>query len=106
MKLTTLKSPLAELKSSIETLGSWRAKRQSSTARGYGYKWQQERKKFLAEHPLCEMCAATGHTAPATVVDHKHPHRGNQDLFWDQSNWLALCVRHHNRDAQRRDRAL
>jgi len=32
----------------------------------------------------------------ATDVDHIVPHRGDQRLFWDESNWQALCHRHHS----------
>ena len=32
----------------------------------------------------------------ATVVDHIKPHRGDQKLFWDRSNWQPLCEHHHN----------
>lgn len=27
----------------------------------------------------------------ATVVDHKRPHRGDLQLFWDRNNWQGLC---------------
>jgi len=33
---------------------------------------------------------------PATVVDHVIPHRGNQDIFWDQSNWQAMSKPCHD----------
>ncbi len=33
---------------------------------------------------------------PATVVDHIRPHKGNQELFWDVTNWGALCKRCHD----------
>jgi 5-methylcytosine-specific restriction endonuclease McrA len=36
----------------------------------------------------------------ATVVDHKRPHHGDKALFWDVSNWQALCAPCHNRDKQ------
>jgi len=32
----------------------------------------------------------------ATVVDHIIAHKGNANLFWDESNWQALCKRCHN----------
>jgi 5-methylcytosine-specific restriction protein A len=32
----------------------------------------------------------------ANVVDHNIPHQGNQELFWDESNWQALCKQHHD----------
>ena len=70
--------------------------RGSAAKRGYGSKWQKARKTFLAKHPLCEECLKKGKTAPATVVDHIIPHRGNMKLFWDVNNWQALCKHHHD----------
>ena len=32
----------------------------------------------------------------ATIVDHKIPHRGNYELFWDSDNWQSLCKRCHD----------
>ena|SRR5215216_2743747 len=85
---------------------SWRADiGASSTARGYGYKWQQARAGYLAKHPLCVMCKADGMVRLATVVDHKVAHRGDQGLFWDRNNWQSLCKPHHDSEAQKRDRA-
>jgi len=51
---------------------------------------------YLAEHPLCVKCEAEGRVTAATVVDHKEPHRGDYDRFWDESNWQSLCSYHHN----------
>lgn len=61
-------------------------------ARGYTYKWQQARKVFLIEHPLCVECGR-----PATDVDHIIPHEGDQALFWNRLNWQALCHECHSR---------
>jgi 5-methylcytosine-specific restriction protein A len=63
----------------------------SAARRGYNSRWQKESKKFLQLHPLCEECLKGGKATPATVVDHIVPHRGDAKLFWDQSNWQALC---------------
>ena len=41
-----------------------------------------------------------GRVTVATVVNHKVPHRGDQELFWSEENWEALCKRHHDSDAQ------
>ena len=38
-----------------------------------------------------------------TDVDHIIPHRGDQKLFWDKSNWQALCHRHHSMKTRRED---
>lgn len=65
------------------------------------YRWKQARKAFLIVHPICECeeCTAAGIVQPAEVVDHIKPHRGNAELFWDQSNWQAMAKRCHNKKA-------
>lgn len=77
---------------------SWRSGKGSSTERGYGSAWRRARLRFLYENPLCVFCLARGRGSRATVVDHKVPHRGDQQLFWDEKNWQALCSPCHNRD--------
>jgi 5-methylcytosine-specific restriction protein A len=71
-------------------------KRPSAARRGYGSRWRRARAAFLAQHPLCAACRAKGCVVPATVVDHVVPHRGDQRLFWDQSNWAPACKRCHD----------
>lgn len=71
--------------------------------RGYGSRWQRVRRGFLAAHPLCAACAAEGAVREATVVDHIEPHKGDQGLFWDRSNWQPLCKTHHDRKTARED---
>ncbi|WP_315125277.1 HNH endonuclease signature motif containing protein [Comamonas antarctica] len=88
--------------STIQASG-WRTSDQTSAQRGYGYKWQKAREGFLRSHPLCVMCEADDRVTAATVVDHKVPHRGDQALFWDRSNWQSLCATHHSRDKQREE---
>jgi 5-methylcytosine-specific restriction enzyme A len=78
--------------------------RGKTAARGYGGRWQRERKQFLDLHPLCVMCQKNGHVTPATVVDHIIPHKGDPTLMWDWPNWQALCATHHNRDKQSQDK--
>jgi 5-methylcytosine-specific restriction enzyme A len=79
--------------------------RPSAARRGYGARWQRARKAFLANNPLCVQCAADGHTVAASVVDHAVAHRGDMAIFWDQSNWQALCARCHNTKTARCDGA-
>lgn len=71
--------------------------RENATARGYDTRWRVARKYYLRRYPLCLECQREGKLAPATVVDHIIPHRGDVDLFWDESNWQPLCARHHNK---------
>ena len=68
-----------------------------ASERGYGSKWQRERRKFLDSNPFCVKCYEEGHITMATVVDHIKPHRGDQKLFWDRGNWQARCKRCHDR---------
>lgn len=68
----------------------------SSTQRGYGYRWQQERKTYLKLNPLCVFCAKDSKVEEANVVDHIIPHKGDEELFWDTDNWQALCKHCHD----------
>ncbi len=80
--------------------------RESSTQRGYGYKWQQARVQFLREHPLCECpeCKAGDvRVIVATVVDHITPHKGDMKLFWDRKNWQAMSKSCHDKKTARED---
>lgn len=126
-RLTTLKSRLAVLPASVPVLaaGSWRASTQSSTKRGYSYKWQKARAAYLVKHPFCAYClrdagisyqqdavaiglacATKGIGQPyAQVVDHIDPHRGDMKVFWDSTRWQSLCTTHHSRDKQREEAA-
>lgn len=70
--------------------------RGSARERGYTTQWEKARAAFLGEHPLCAMCLGRGDVVPATVVDHIHPHKGDQALFWDKANWQSLCKPHHD----------
>jgi 5-methylcytosine-specific restriction endonuclease McrA len=70
----------------------------------YGRRWRGARADYLGRHPLCVMCLAAGDVRPATIVDHKRAHRGDAALFWNATNWQALCQPHHDRDKQSEER--
>lgn len=72
-------------------------RRGTAAQRGYDARWRKARERFLRENPLCVECLRAGRLTPATEVDHRIPHRGNYDLFWDVSNWQALCKQCHSR---------
>ncbi|MFA6100484.1 MAG: HNH endonuclease signature motif containing protein [Patescibacteria group bacterium] len=55
---------------------------------------------------LCIECAACGRDRAATVVDHKEPHKGDYELFWDEDNWQGLCASCHNRKTAAEDGGL
>lgn len=71
--------------------------RPSASARGYDSNWRKASKAFLAL-PGNERCAC-GCGKPANVVDHIRAHKGDQRLFWDQSNWRAMNVACNSRKA-------
>lgn len=75
--------------------------RGSANQRGYTYRWQKASKAYLADNPLCVECLANDIYEAATQVDHIKPHRGDPELFWDQSNWQGLCDTHHSRKTRR-----
>ena len=77
--------------------------RKSAYARGYNRKWQRQSKEFLKRHPLCVECERNGRITPATEVDHIKPHKGNQKLFWDVTNWQPLCHSCHSRKTAKED---
>lgn len=77
------------------------AQRPSARQRGYDSKWDKARAEYLASHPRCVM---PGCNAPAAVVDHRTPHRGDKKLFWSRSNWQALCTPCHSGRKQSQER--
>lgn len=86
---------------------NWRKDKRKTSERGYGWGWQKARAAFLAkpENVLCRMCLAKGLYTPATVVDHIIPHRGDQKLFWDRSNWQPLCATCHSSTKQAQEKS-
>ena len=77
--------------------------RDSASKRGYNSRWQKARVRYLHSHPLCVECRKQGRLTEATVVDHIVPHRGNQKLFWDVSNWQPLCKPCHDKKTWNED---
>ena len=59
--------------------------------------WRKARAGWLRKHSLCVLCAETGLTVSATVVDHIIPFRGDRVLQWDTNNWQSLCKPCHDR---------
>lgn len=96
--------------------------RPSARRRGYDTKWEKARKVFLdqPENQFCERCKAggllnagnlrmdgTAQTNPRRmhlVVNHRIPQKGDQRLFWDQSNWEVACPDHHDIRIQQEER--
>lgn len=104
-RLQTLRPRLGSMPAKVQPAPqgeAWRAGK-TTNQRGYDYRWQKARKQYLAEHPLCVMCEHKGITTAANTVDHIVPHRGDQRLFWDESNWQALCAPCHSGEKQKQE---
>jgi 5-methylcytosine-specific restriction enzyme A len=67
-------------------------------------RWSKLRKWQLAAHPLCILCKQVGIVTEATVVDHRIPHRGNLELFWDRDNLQSVCEICHNASKAQQER--
>ena len=78
--------------------------RASARQRGYTRRWEIARAAYLQLHPLCVRCKAHGRVAPASVVNHITPHKGDQALFWDEANWEAVCKPCHDGPIQAQER--
>ena len=93
---------------------SQEAERYRGTAkeRGYDRRWDARAKRFKAKYPLCgdrpdgqvpvmsECWQEQPKRRPtlAYAVDHVIPHRGNEQLRWDeQGNWQSLCASCHSK---------
>ena len=92
------------VRSAAEVKRALDRQRPSASARGYSARWRRARLAFLARHPLCASCQAQERLVPATVVDHVVPHRGDQTLFWQESNWAPACKRCHDAKTAREGR--
>lgn len=65
-------------------------------------RWRVERIEYITENPECELCKQEGRRGiPSTILDHikniaSLPEDKREQMFWDRSNWQAICTRHHN----------
>ena len=87
-----------------QTSKSYEATRETAVQRGYTGRWNRARKAYLNGNPLCVLCLSEGRTTGANVVDHIKPHKGDQDLFWDEDNWQAVCDLCHRQKSVREDK--
>jgi 5-methylcytosine-specific restriction protein A len=76
-------------------------RRGKAAERGYDARWRRLRLVFLREHPLCAdpFGDHEGRATPAECVDHIIAHKGDMELFWDESNWQPLCLHCNSKKA-------
>lgn len=55
-------------------------------------RWQDLRRYTLVNYPICTRC----HSETSTIVDHKIPHKGDENLFFDPRNLTGLCKLCHD----------
>lgn len=67
-------------------------------------RWLSLREDRLARWPLCAYCLEIGRITGATVVDHKKPHKGDEELFFDPDNHQSLCKHCHDSHKQAQER--
>jgi len=58
-------------------------------------RWRRLRAQKLNEDPFCVDCQAEGITRVWDELDHEVPHRGDLELFWDETNLRGRCAEHH-----------
>ena len=67
----------------------------SIAKRKYGRAWKRIRDRYVAEHPLCEMCLEQGKLTPVDEVHHVLPvSKGGTHA---RGNLMALCRSCHNK---------
>jgi 5-methylcytosine-specific restriction endonuclease McrA len=70
--------------------------RGSARERGYSSKWDSASIGFLKKNKTCKACELAGVLQRAQVTDHVVPHKGDMVVFWDRSQWQAVCRWHHD----------
>ncbi len=66
--------------------------------------WQKVAASFRMLYPFCVLCLCRGVYNTANLVcDHITPHRGDEALFWERSNWQTLCKLCHDKDKARHE---
>lgn len=58
-------------------------------------RWKLKSERFRAANPLCAYCMKRGRAVPSEVADHKTPHKGDEESFWN-GELIALCKACHD----------
>lgn len=69
--------------------------RSPSINKTYGRAWKRIRDRYVAKHPLCEMCLKDGRMTPVEEVHHILP--VNRGGTHDEANLMSLCRSCHNK---------
>jgi 5-methylcytosine-specific restriction endonuclease McrA len=67
-------------------------------------RWQALRLRvFVRDLFTCQRCGRLEGDTSKLVADHKKPHRGDERLFFDESNVETLCKPCHDAEKQREE---
>lgn len=70
-------------------------------------RWRRLRWDVLVDAMfVCSRCGKLEGDTSKLVADHKIPHRGREDLFWDRENLVCLCKACHDGAKQREERSI
>ena len=72
-----------------------RLERSPDVNKRYGREWRIIRARYVALHPLCEMCLKEGRLTPVEEVHHKKP--VSQGGTNDFENLMSLCQSCHTK---------
>ncbi|WP_419827673.1 HNH endonuclease [Sphingomonas sp.] len=53
----------------------------------------------------CQICGLIEPDTSQLAADHREPHRGDEALFWDETNLQCLCKPCHDSVKQREENA-
>lgn len=88
-------SPLVGTVSHLPTDGLDIERSRASGATKHWYNLARWRKlrlaTFVRDRFRCQMCGRAEGRSSKLVCDHVKPHRGNEELFWDENNLQTLC---------------
>lgn len=116
-RLTTLKPKLSTLPPRLGRMAgdeqARHSERDANLEHRSWYKtarWQKLRHQILIrDNYTCQrtgvLCIGKHPADNSPVVDHKRPHRGNPDLFWDENNLHCVSKAFHDSEKQKEERA-
>lgn len=115
MRLKQMRGPLAQLKPMVSFLNDDKAAASRARDRKVEWRawyktqaWRRLRWKILARDLFtCQRpgCGRLEANTSLLVADHKVPHRGDEALFWDETNLWCLCKACHDSVKQAEEKA-
>jgi 5-methylcytosine-specific restriction protein A len=90
-KLTNLRPQIATLSASVAGLATMQRDERLDWRKWYSTaRWKRLREAIkLRDRYACQMCGKV--SVAGMVVDHRRPHRGDERMFFDETNLQLLC---------------